>query len=297
MAVWTPDVELSEQIVQSLIESNFPNLAPVRLKFLGAGFDNQAYLVNDDVVFRIPHRKMGGELMAIECAALAHLNQSAFPLQIPNPAYVAEPSDVFPYPIAGYPIVPGTTADRMLWTDDARSQNAATLGAFLSKLHRIPTDVESAIGDTIRRADLKYRLPIILKKSTQDSSEFRDLLTELAETEPWNQRNVWVHGDLYSRHLVANSSGLITGVIDWGDTHVGDPALDLAIAWMFLPPDSWPAFKTSYGPIDHPTWRRAQFRAMTHCVYLREYAQETKDEALLLDCAFVMKNVISRAGD
>ena len=38
---------------------------------------------------------------------------------------------------------------------------------------------------------------------------------------------VFVHGDLYSRHLLVDDAGRPCGVIDWGDCHVGDPAVDL----------------------------------------------------------------------
>jgi aminoglycoside phosphotransferase (APT) family kinase protein len=34
-----------------------------------------------------------------------------------------------------------------------------------------------------------------------------------------------LHGDLYPEHLVCRG-GRLAGVIDWGDTRVGDPALD-----------------------------------------------------------------------
>ena len=42
-------------------------------------------------------------------------------------------------------------------------------------------------------------------------------------------------GDLYVRHLLLNELCELTGVIDWGDVHLGDPAVDLMIAYSFLP--------------------------------------------------------------
>ncbi|MFC6847283.1 phosphotransferase [Streptomyces caelestis] len=38
-----------------------------------------------------------------------------------------------------------------------------------------------------------------------------------------------VHGDLGPGHLLAQD-GALTGVIDFGDAHIGDPAVDLAWA-------------------------------------------------------------------
>ncbi|MDN5854586.1 MAG: phosphotransferase [Actinomycetia bacterium] len=38
-----------------------------------------------------------------------------------------------------------------------------------------------------------------------------------------------VHGDLGRAHVLCDS-GAVSGVIDWADVHVGDPAIDLAWA-------------------------------------------------------------------
>jgi aminoglycoside phosphotransferase (APT) family kinase protein len=55
----------------------------------------------------------------------------------------------------------------------------------------------------------------------------------------------WLHADLHPKNLVGRD-GRLVGVIDWGDLCVGDPAGDLAAAWMLFPPevhaDVWAAY-------------------------------------------------------
>jgi aminoglycoside phosphotransferase (APT) family kinase protein len=93
-----------------------------------------------------------------------------------------------------------------------------------------------------------------------------------------------VHGDLYARHVLLDESARACGVIDWGDTHVGEPALDLAIAWMLLPAEARPAFSGAYGGIDDDAWKRARFRAVYHQANTVLYADEVGDEALRRAC-------------
>ena len=41
------------------------------------------------------------------------------------------------------------------------------------------------------------------------------------------EANAIVHGDLYFSHILVNEKGKLAGVIDWGDIHIGDVAIDL----------------------------------------------------------------------
>jgi aminoglycoside phosphotransferase (APT) family kinase protein len=78
-------------------------------------------------------------------------------------------------------------------------------------------------------------------------------------------------------------------VIDWGDAHLGDRALDLSIAFSFLPPAARPAFRAAYGPIDDATWDRARFRALFYGVVLVEYGLGIGDEAIRAAGAYALR--------
>ena len=89
-----------------------------------------------------------------------------------------------------------------------------------------------------------------------------------------------MHGDLYARHLLVDEAKALAGVIDWGDVHVGDPALDLSIAFSFLPPAARHTFRQTYGEIDEATWARARFRALHYGAILVEYGANSADLAI-----------------
>src|SRR5262249_60162426 len=90
-----------------------------------------------------------------------------------------------------------------------------------------------------------------------------------------------VHGDFYIRHFLVKENGNLSGVIDWGDVHLGDPAVDITIAHSFLPPSAHEAFRKAYSAISEETWQTARFRALYHSLYLVLYSHDIRDASLL----------------
>jgi len=90
-----------------------------------------------------------------------------------------------------------------------------------------------------------------------------------------------VHGDMYARHILLDDARRLCGAIDWGDVHRGDPALDLAIALMVLPPQAHAAFVQAYGTISDATWQRATYRAIYHAALVTHYGRAEGDAGML----------------
>jgi aminoglycoside phosphotransferase (APT) family kinase protein len=94
-----------------------------------------------------------------------------------------------------------------------------------------------------------------------------------AEGMPASAQAVVVHGDFHMRHLLLDDRRALAGVIDWGDVHRGDPAVDLQIAWSLLPPPARPAFFDAYGTVDARTLAVARVVAVViACALLRSAA-------------------------
>jgi aminoglycoside phosphotransferase (APT) family kinase protein len=271
--VWDADVELSGAQSRALIEAQFPELAPARLVALGAGWDNVAWRVNDDWVFRIPRRRMGADLIEHE-ADFIPLLAPHLPQPIPVPECFGRPQDDYPYAFLGYRFLPGLTACDPRLSESARVESAPEIALFLSRLHGIalpPQATRDAPGDSIGRSDPQRRLRLMeeriasLDPSGADArmGAMLELARELAGAPPWTGVPCWVHGDLYARHLLFDGDGQLCGVIDWGDVHRGDPALDLSIAWSFLPRGARAEFRESYCDVTFhlfPKMRLARLR-------------------------------------
>lgn len=279
---WDPDVSIDAAFALSRIAAQFPEYSGATIVPIGEGFDNAAFLVAEKTVFRLPRRAFAVPLLENEARILPRLAPH-LPLPIPVPSHVGRRDAEYPYPFAGYPFIKGNTACRFPWTDAQRIAAAPVLGAFLRALHAIETSnaADWAPRDEIRRTDLPYRLGQIEAKAATvpEAAEVLPLARTLAETPP-TKRLTWVHGDLHPRHLLVDDAGAPAAMIDWGDAHLGDPALDLSIAFTFLPPAGRAAFLHAYGEVDTATWNRARFRALFYGPVLIEYGRDVRDEAM-----------------
>ncbi|RXZ66819.1 phosphotransferase, partial [Agromyces albus] len=77
----------------------------------------------------------------------------------------------------------------------------------------------------------------------------------------WDGPPVWVHGDLHPANLVLAASGALAAVIDFGDVCAGDPACDLATAWLTFDTAGRAAFRAEVElrqETDAATWDRAR---------------------------------------
>lgn len=72
----------------------------------------------------------------------------------------------------------------------------------------------------------------------------------------WHGPPVWLHGDFHPANLLI-TNGQLTGVIDFGLLGVGDPAVDLMVAWTFLSAPARRAFQVAL-PADDAAWERGR---------------------------------------
>jgi aminoglycoside phosphotransferase (APT) family kinase protein len=295
MAQWTAERLLSADDAQRLIDEQFPTLRPSRATLLGAGWDNTAFLVNEAYVFRFPRRQVAVDFITAETAVLPQL-ASRLPLAVPTPLFVGVPDSTFPWPFAGYRQLPGRTACEAHLSPSLRQANARPLARFLSALHSIPHDEAVGMGagpDRIARMDMSTRLPEVRERLERlkgagiikSSAPWQWIFDSVGETPA---SKVLVHGDLYVRHILLNGDELVTGIIDWGDVHLGHPAIDLSIAHSFLPPSAHGDFREAYGPIDDHTWRLARFRALHYAVMLSLYGHDIRDGDLVREAAVAL---------
>jgi aminoglycoside phosphotransferase (APT) family kinase protein len=100
-----------------------------------------------------------------------------------------------------------------------------------------------------------------------------------------------VHGDFYPRHIILNAFNEVTGVIDWGDVGLCHPAIDLAIAYTFLPVTSHAQFEQEYGLITQNTWELARFRALYSASLSSIYGASINDQNLVSAGLWGLENI------
>lgn len=306
LAPWTPEQVIAADAARALIAAAGWGLALARVEPLGQGFDNTAFLVDGAWVVRFPRRQIAAPLLMTEAALLPWLAPRV-PLAVPVPCLVGQPSERFPWTFTGYRALAGRTASAADLDDAQRLAAAAPIARFLAALHALPVDearARGAGGDPFARLDVERRVPELRRdlaaareRGLIDAATIAALEPALAAVTTLGPRPppTLVHGDLYAQHVLVDEAGAPVGVIDWGDVHVGDRALDLAFAWLFLPPAGREAFRAAYGPIDDDTWRLARFRAVCHAAVDVVYGSEVGEDDLLREIRRALEWL--RAGD
>lgn len=297
---WSAEQVVSESLACSLIEAQFPALAPVRVEPLAVGWDNTAYRVNGEFVFRFPRRQVAVELLAAEHKVLPAI-APGLPLPVPVPTMFGNAGDQFCWPFSGYTMLPGRTACAAALDASERNKTAEAIARFLAALHAIGASEADRLGaqpDKIGRLDLPKRVPktrtnleeLVQSGVIEELTPWLPILDEMDLSRPAKSTTL-VHGDLYARHLLVDGDGLVCGVIDWGDVHIGDPAVDLSIAHGFLPPEAHGAFRRAYGRIDEDTWRVARFRALYHASVTIPYGRSIGDDDLVREGLAVLRHL------
>lgn len=198
-------------------------------------------------IFRFPRHAHVEPALRAEIALLPQLGP-ALPLAIPQFEHVVEEPVLF----AGYRKIEREQLTRERQTAGSGHE----LAAFLVALHSFPVEVAVAAGVPsygpeswgARHEDLftelLARVGPLLAAPERAAAEamFDEFLAEDLGFVP-----SLVHYDLGPTHVLAAAGGSLTGIIDWGDAAVGDPAADLAWALHGTAPAFAAALAEAYG--------------------------------------------------
>lgn len=286
---WEPEFDVDEQLALRLISGQFPQLAGSSISRMGAGMDNVAFLVQDRYVFRFPRRAVVVPLLEREERILP-LIEKQLPVPIPFPQFIGRPELGYPWTFAGYERLRGTSACSVSLSTDDRIAMARPLGEFLRALHSMDPQIGIDAGlpdDELGRLDHRKRFPLAQQRFEElkaaglieDTTPFLNFLAAHPPSTPRERRCI-VHGDLYARHLLVDRHHRLSGIIDWGDVHVGDPALDMMAVFSMLPPSAYDEFKHAYGGVDDETWLLAKYRAVYHGALVAHFGMHINDTAL-----------------
>jgi aminoglycoside phosphotransferase (APT) family kinase protein len=230
---------------------------------LGEGQDNVAYEVDGKLIVRFAK----GDADVLREAKLLETVARFSPFAVPTPVF-AEPECMAYRKLPGVPLI-----------DVPRPPGIAkVLGAYVETLQAIPVDAVAGLVDTdddpvsqwLAEAHGSYA-------AVEVPREYRPAIERFLDTEPpaRTEPAVFSHNDLGIEHvLIDPSTGDITGIIDWTDAALCDPAYDHGLLYRDL------------GVlIDGPLAERAAFYA--RCTVLEDLAYGTEsgiqryaDEAL-----------------
>ncbi len=156
MAEWDAEVIVDEPLVRVLLAEQFPELDAGSARLLGEGWDNSVWVVEDRWAFRFPRREIALPGVERELRVLPRV-APLLPVPIPEPRFVGAPSDRFPWPFFGAPLLSGAEVADAELDDRARERLGVELGRFLRALHGVELELGLPV-DPIRRADTPFRV-------------------------------------------------------------------------------------------------------------------------------------------
>lgn len=203
----------------ALLHQEFPELRIHRIEATPQGMDNYSFVVNGDWIFRFPRAeefRMRQELWALRGL------RGKTTLPIPDPAWVGSGCACL-----GYRLLPGERLQPHLTTlnGDEKTRLVAELVELMAEIH-VGLDVAGGLehGLTIERPGFDA-----LNGDRPIPADWRCLAEPmLARVRAIVPEETVIHNDLHCENVLFDpSSRTITGVIDFGDISVGDPAADL----------------------------------------------------------------------
>jgi aminoglycoside phosphotransferase (APT) family kinase protein len=251
------EVEVTDDLVRSLLRSQRPDLPHLEVRLLANGWDNSSFRVGNQLVARFPRRAVAAGLIENEARWLPELAPH-LTLAVPAPLFLGDPGDGYPWRWALAPFIKGDAVAGLEHLD--LPHVAEELGQFLRSLHApAPRDAPENPyrGIPLALRDQATRERIGQLGSIVDGPSLLRIWDSALAVPEFDDEPVWLHGDLHPNNLLA-AGGHITGIVDFGDITSGDPATDLAVAWMLFPADIQQRFRTAYGEVDDETWERAR---------------------------------------
>ncbi|BCJ39677.1 hypothetical protein GCM10010168_78680 [Actinoplanes ianthinogenes] len=223
---------MTEADVRAAVAEGLPGYEIGAIALLGEGVDHRAYEINRHLIVRLAKSPDPDET-AREARLLTAVAAVA-PLPVPSPAFVIpERGCLAYYKLPGVPLL---ELPQQFRAAHAASITAA-LGELLTAVRSIrPGEAEpddQPPGEWLRETAELY--PAV---AAHVPPAYRARIEAFlrAEPPPGDHSLVFSHNDLGIEHVLVDESGTVTGVIDWSDAALVDPACDYGLLFRDLGP-------------------------------------------------------------
>jgi aminoglycoside phosphotransferase (APT) family kinase protein len=272
------EIPIDTALVRNLVDRAMPGHAGLAVRRLDAsGSTNALFRLGDSLLVRLPRQPGGSETIDKEARWLPVL-KPGLAVSVPEVVAVFEPD-------CGYPerwsvvrwidgehpgvVTPETPAD------PRRENLAADLAEVVQALSLAEVPIEAAGAPDLHwyRGEPLATMDTVTRRNIEHCRALGDFELDLDAAERlWNEAMTlpgttdrptprWYHGDLAAENLLVHD-GRLAAVLDFGGLAIGDPTVDLAVAWEVLDPPARDIFRSKLG-VDDATWLRGRAWALS----------------------------------
>jgi aminoglycoside phosphotransferase (APT) family kinase protein len=272
------EISIDAGLVRALVDRAMPAYADLPVQRLDlTGSTNALFRLGEDFLVRLPRQPGGSATIDKEARWLPFL-RSSLPVQVPEVVGVFEPDCGYPERWSVVRWIDGEHPDVVTPetpVDPRREDLAADLAEVVHALGlaQVPADAVSDPGLRWYRGEPLATMDADTRKNIRRCRELGDFGLDLDAVEQvWDEAMklpgttrrpapLWYHGDLAAENLLVRDERL-AAVLDFGALSIGDPAVDLIVAWEVLDPPAREVFWRKLG-VDEATWLRGRAWALT----------------------------------
>ena len=286
-----------------------PAYADAPIHRLGSsGSTNALFRLGEDLLVRLPRQRGGSATISKEATWLPVLGP-LLPVSVPDVVAVFEPDREYPERWSVVRWIEGAhpeVVDPDTSVDPRREDLAKNLAAVIRALKQaeLPAGaaniahlqwyrgeplatMDQATRENIERCRTLEDFDFDLDAAEQIWAEAMKLPGAADRTTPR-----WYHGDLAAENLLVRD-GALTAVLDFGGLSVGDPTVDLVVAWEVLDPPARDLFRRQVG-VDDATWLRGRAWALSITLMIWYYWTTMPERRAR--CMAVGRNILADAG-
>ncbi len=268
------ELTIEPATVRALVDRTLPDARALPLRRLAAsGSSNALFRLGDELLVRLPRQPGGSATIAKEARWLPLVGPHV-PVAVPEVVAVGEPGFGYPEQWSVVRWLEGATPTGAA-SDVAGAPLAADLAAVVTGLQSVAVPPEALVDP-----ELRWYRGTPLTTQDEDTRLALDacrgivgLDVDLAAAEAvWDEAMSlpgvadtvpprWHHADLVAENLLVRADRL-SAVLDFGGLSIGDPTVDLKVAWELLAGEARDGFRRAVGA-DDVTWLRGRAWALS----------------------------------
>lgn len=243
------ELEIDAELVRRLVRQSMPQWADLAVEPLAAtGSSNALFRLGDSLLARLPRQPGGSATIEKEARWLPRIGP-ALTVEVPEPVALGEPGCGYPERWAVTRWIPGETPKVPSSARNGEPDSdelALELARLLTELNGldVPLAADSDPGLSWYRGGQLSDLDEDFRDAVEASRSIPGLGLDLDKAlNVWGEvlaaeqtappRRGWYHGDMLAENLLIRD-GRLAAMIDFGGLGVGDPSVDLIVAWEVL---------------------------------------------------------------